>query len=103
MFVAKVHSARGKSVLAVCDKPLLGKVLTEGRKQLDLSGDFYRGEPMDAEGFCKRVEEFDLVNLVGPKIIGLAEKLGLVSESQVIRIAKIPHAQILNLHPSAKP
>ncbi len=96
-YKARVHSARGKSLLAICDKELAGEVFSEGKAQLDLSTGFYDGEPMSAESFKTRINEFDQINMVGNSIIKLAKELKLIKADQIITIAGIQHAQVINI------
>lgn len=88
--IVKKHFDRQGLLIAVCDRELLGKKFEEGRLQIDLTSDFYKGEEMD----LKRVEELmksaRLGNVVGKKSVELAKKLGLVED--VIIIANVPHA-----------
>ena len=46
MILAKVHKANDRVVLALCDSELFGKRYTEENKQLDLTSEFFKGEPV---------------------------------------------------------
>ena len=99
MLIAKIHKQREKSVLAVCDEELLGKKFTEGRLQLDLTSNFYAGEQMSEEMFKQEAAAFDILNMVGERVIALAKEMGLVEEEHVVVIQNIPHAQCISLNP----
>ena len=93
IIILKKHLDKQGLVVAVCDSDLIGKKFVEGKKQLDLTSDFYKGEEMQE----KRVEELMKVarvgNIVGKKSVALAKGLGLVEN--IIIIADIPHAQYI--------
>ena len=99
MLIVKIHEAQGKRVAAVCDSELIGKRFTQNKLQLDLSSKFYAGEEMKEESFESMVESFDVINMVGERVIAIAIKQGLIKEKDIIRISGIPHAQVLNLDP----
>jgi hypothetical protein len=94
MLIVKVHKAQdGRRLVAICDKALLGKRFEEGKRQLDLTSSFYKGEEMgeqDAEAMLKG--EFHL-NLVGKEAVALGLRLGLVDQDGVMTIAGVPHAE----------
>lgn len=94
MFSAKKH----KNALAVCDSKLIGKVVREGEKILDLNkyASFY-GEKTEeriveewlVESFSKRHS----LNLVGEKSVGLAIKV-LSLKAKPFFISGVPMLQV---------
>jgi hypothetical protein len=95
-FMVKVHKAEGRVVLAVCDHDIFGKKFYEGNRQIDLGSDFYKGTIMDEERVLNLMNCSHSINLVGNKIIEFAIKNGFVKEENVIRIASIPIAFVVN-------
>lgn len=93
--IAKINSAQGRVVLAVCDSELLGKKFEEGNRQLDLTVDFYKGEEKTEEEIAELFKKINYINLVGEKSVALGIKEGIVQEEHVIKIAGIPHAETL--------
>jgi len=91
---AKVHSIQGKSVLAACDKELVGRELKKGEVKIFINPDFYKEKIVSEEKLLELLEEANNVNLFGEKCIGIAIKKGLISKDNVILIDKVPHAQI---------
>lgn len=93
-YSAKFHH-KGR-VLAACDENLLGKTFSEGRLKLSVKKDFY-SEKMpvsraELEEFMKKAE---ILNLVGKGVIGVAAGLGM--RGRPLKIAGVPHLQILKL------
>jgi len=89
----KVHKRNGRIVVAVCDKDLLGKVIEEDGKQLDLSGEFYKGEEKNAREVGDIIRNADGVNLVGEEAIKIGLEEDVIEEENVFKIKNIPHAQ----------
>ncbi|MBU1120789.1 DUF424 family protein, partial [Candidatus Micrarchaeota archaeon] len=90
----KIHSISGQTILAVCDKELVGKSLKEKGVNFFVSPSFYKGELIGEEGLKKLLRESDSANLIGEKAVGIALREGIVLEEDVIRIKNVPHVQI---------
>ncbi len=95
----KISEREGKRIVAVCDKELLGKVISEGETVLDLDtySSFYKGEIADSAEVENALKKFDSANLVGEKAINIALKSGFVRETDVKYINHVPHVQLYNL------
>lgn len=92
--IVKIHQSHdGKKLIAVCDADLLGKRFTEGNRQLDLTGQFYRGEPSSEKELRRRLTGAYLLNIVGKEAVAMFILFGLVNKGAIITIAGIPHAQ----------
>jgi hypothetical protein len=96
--IAKVHKREDRTVVAVCDAALLGHKFTEGDRQLDLSGDFYKGDEMDDKAIGDLIRNADVVNLVGEEAVKLGLQEEVITQDHVITIASIPHAQAVVMH-----
>jgi uncharacterized protein len=94
----KTHKSY-RFVVAICDKDLYGKSLHEDNKKLDLSGEFFNGEEMNAketkEKIIELVREDATFNIVGEKSIELAKELGMVTDKGIMTIKNIPYALVL--------
>jgi len=96
--LVKVHRNReGKVVVAICDKELIGKRLEDGKVQLDLSSDFYKGEERLVSEIADLMRNANIINLVGEKSIRLALREELISKENVKYVCGIPHAQVILL------
>jgi hypothetical protein len=82
-------------VVAACDKDQLGKVLREGELKLDVNRSFYEGEDCDEIMLVNRLEMASVANLVGEKVCKIAAKHQFIAEECIIRIAGVPHAQMV--------
>lgn len=84
-------------LIAACDWELLGNVYREGRLKMEVSKEFYGGRLTDVEEVVRSIDLADIVNLVGERVVGEAIRRGKVHRDAVIRIAGVPHVQIMKL------
>lgn len=93
--LVKIHKKDNRTIVAVCDKDLLGKLLEENGKQLDLRGEFYKGEEKSVEETGDLIRNADGVNLVGKEAVDLGLQEGVIEKENILTIKGIPHAQAL--------
>ncbi|MFC1686826.1 DUF424 family protein [Nanoarchaeota archaeon] len=94
MFIVKIHQGPHGQILVVSDKEIIDKKFEEGKLQLDLTKDFYKGKEMTEEEVKEKVKEFYILHLTGEKTIQLFEKLELVENEKVLVIKGVPHAEV---------
>lgn len=94
----KIHKSY-RLVVAVCDKDVYGRKLVDGERQLDLSGDFFKGEEMSGSQAKKKIidcaKEDATFNIVGGNSVRIAKEVGLVEDDGVIEIGGVPFALVL--------
>jgi uncharacterized protein len=96
--IAKKHVLPDKRLLlAVCDEDILGKLFLEGKKQLDLGQEFYKGEKLSEEEAIKLIKMACIVNAVGKNAVECCWKAGVIEEGMAKKIAGIPYLQIVSL------
>lgn len=100
MVTVKIHKREGRVIAAVCDTELLGKKFEEGKLQLDLTGDFYKGEEKDSSEAGDLIRTADHVNLVGKDSVKLGIQKGIIDEQNVKIVDGVPHAQAVVVHES---
>lgn len=97
MFVNVIDSSR--TIVAACDKELIGKLFEEGILQLEVKETFYKGEETSKEEgikiFQNMKKEDATFNLIGKKTIQTALEAGIINEKHIGRVNKIPFALIL--------
>jgi len=79
-------------LLAVCDSELIDKKFEEGKGQLDLTSDFYKGDEKTEIEVSDLMRNSYIINIVGEKSVGLALKEELISEENVKKIDGVPYA-----------
>ena len=93
----RVNETHEHYVVALCDKPLLGKTLANGDIKFKISKEFYGGNLVDLRTCMKHLEKATIANMVGEKTVKAAVKAGLVHEQTVLYIEGHPHAQWVKL------
>ncbi len=94
----KIHKSY-RWVVAICDKDLIGKVLSEEEKQLDLSGNFFKGEEVDEKKakteIIRALREDATFNVVGERSVKLFLDLGLAKKEELLQIEGVPFILLL--------
>ena len=94
----KVHKSY-RWVVAVCDEEVFGRKLIDGKRVLDLSGEFFKGDAMDDEEVRAEIsrcsDEDATFNFVGERSVGIAKELGIVDDETVVNIDEVPFALAL--------
>lgn len=96
--IVKIHKKDNRTIVAVCDDALLGKRFEEGGKQIDLTGEFFKGEQRSNNETGDLMRNADGVNLVGEEAVKLGLEEGIIEEEQIIRVQGIPLAQAIIVH-----
>ena len=97
MITMRVYRKGRDTILAACDKGLVGKTLREGEVKLDVCSSFYEGEDADEEMLLNRLRNATIANLVGEETVSIAAKHNLINEECVMRIGGVPHVQLVKL------
>jgi hypothetical protein len=95
LITIKVYQHGREILVAACDKDMLGKTLRDGELKLSVDRDFYEGEDGDESLLVNRLENSTMANLVGETTCSIAIKHDFITEECVMRIAGVPHAQML--------
>ncbi|MGA3404126.1 MAG: DUF424 family protein [Candidatus Bathyarchaeia archaeon] len=84
-------------LVAACDTGLIGETFREGKLKLEVKADFYKGNMTTITHALHEINAADIANLVGGCIVEAAVKEGLVDPSAIVRIAGVPHVQIVRI------
>ena len=82
-------------ILVLCDEDILGKIYEEGKKVLDLTSSYFKGELIDLNIIEKKTKRAYIVNVSGKNSIAYALEHNLIYESDIVYFDKIPHAESL--------
>ncbi len=97
-FFVKVHRSY-RAVVAICDAELIGKKFEEGKRQLDVRDNFYRGEEMNLEKTIDVINvqrrEDATFNIVGKDSVNAAIEVDLIDKNSVGKVDGVPFALIL--------
>ena len=84
-------------MVACCDEEVLGKTFREGKLKLAPEAKFYGHSVSGISEALVLLETAEILNLVGERIIRAAIERGLVHPDAVIRIAGVPHVQVMKI------
>ena len=94
----KIHKSY-RYVIAICDSELLGKKFEQGNLQLDLTGEFFKGEEKNEQESLEIIKdaftEDASFNIVGKKATELALKADIISKEGIKKIQGVPFAFVL--------
>ena len=96
VYAASYKTEKGLMV-ACCDEDCIGREFKEGRLRLLPETKFYGSAVMELSEALVMMIGADILNLVGRRIVDVAIANGLVHPDAVIRIAGVPHVQVMRL------
>ena len=96
MIVSERETPEGLLV-AVCDEDVLGETFEDGEFSLEVTEEFYGGEPADEARVRATLARASVANIVGERAVALAIEAGYVDEANVLEIDGTRHAQVLVL------
>lgn len=96
MILSERPTDRGLLV-TVCDRDVLGETFEDGSVSLEVSEEFYGGDPVEAEQVIDALSRASIANLVGTESVALAIEEGFVDEGRVLEVETTLHAQYLRL------
>lgn len=94
----KLHETPDGRIAALCDSELIGRVLSDGKRHLDLEehSAFYVGEKVSRELAIEALRSSENANIVGKKSLSAAKEAGL-DVSASVEISGVPHLQVYRL------
>jgi len=84
-------------MVAACDAGIIGETFREGKLKLEVNADFYKGIKTTLTQALREIDSADIANLVGIRIVEAAVREQLVAPSAIVRIAGVPHVQIVRI------
>lgn len=96
MYIKK-YDTEGQTIIAVCDKNIIGKKFKEGKLVLKLDSSFYKGDEADETEVKDALSSATIANVAGEKAIACAVECGCIDPDAVIFIEGIPHAQMIRI------
>jgi len=94
MILVKIH----QGVVAVCDKDLIGKTVSDEDSEIEVTERFYGGEEKSEEELLKILQDAQNVNILGKESIEFLLEHKLISKENIIYIGDVPHTQIVEVN-----
>jgi hypothetical protein len=98
--VMRVHRVRSEFVVAACDAELIGRDLPvgDGGRMVRISGQFYGERAVTREELLWALERATIANLLGERVLRLAQEGGFVGPGGTGLLGGVPLAVIFALH-----
>jgi hypothetical protein len=101
MMYVKVHSTENGNILAMCDSPLIDKVLTEGDIEINIRdyADFYKGQLLSKDSAKSTISKVGIssANIIGEESIWVALERQIIEKKNVKTVMKVPYANAFSL------
>ena len=99
-FVMRVHRVRSEFVVAACDAELVGRDLPVGDagRTVRISSQFYGERTVTREELIWALQRATIANLLGERVLRLAQEGGFVEPGGTGLLGGVPHAEIFALH-----
>ncbi|WP_321430773.1 DUF424 family protein [uncultured Methanolobus sp.] len=93
----KIHKSGDSTIVALCDRELIGKTLKEGNITVKITEDFYKGELISQEKAIDILSGATNINIFGKKAVSCAVECGVVDKNNVKIINEVAHAQVFRI------
>lgn len=93
----RVHRQQGFTIVAICDKELLGRTFAQGDVQVHISEEFFAGDEVDArdvQEIEERISTADSVIAFGEKACRALQRIYPSVSEAVVTVGGIPHVQV---------
>ena len=97
MFRARLYRTERDVLVAAADEELIGRTLPFGKAEVAISAGFYGNETVSESDLTDMLRSCTVANLMGTRTVGLARRLGLVMDGNVLDLAGVPHAQMARM------
>ncbi|RLI82855.1 MAG: DUF424 domain-containing protein [Archaeoglobales archaeon] len=91
----KVYRVGREVVVAVCDSDIVGKTFREGEVKIEVKESFYGDVDVDEEDVRRALKVATIANITGKRAVKIAIEMGIVDESNVLKIGECWHAQMV--------
>mgnify|MGYP000892969111 CR=1 FL=1 len=94
----RIHrSADNKEVIGLCDRELIGKVLSEGEISISISETFFGNEIASEDEVIRVLMTADNITIFGERCVNLAVSHGIVEPGSWRLIDGIPYTTIIRI------
>ncbi len=92
---ARMHKMGGDTILAVCDKEVIGMTLEGDGRKMTVTEGFYKGTPIDEEELAVWMKSAASMNIVGNKAVGVAIREGYADPDQVFEVGGVKYLMVV--------
>jgi hypothetical protein len=88
-----------ETIVTLCDEELVGKKLRKQGFSIWINPRFYKGRKVSQREAMRELRKATIANVVGERAVKVAIEVGLIDPDKVMRIGKVPHAQMVMMTP----
>ncbi len=89
-FSVKVSNYQQNSMLNICDPDLLGKTISDGKRNLKISQSYYGQKIVDQSEAERLLKSSSVINMAGRQAVSLSIKLGVGVKDGVKYVNDVP-------------
>ncbi|MDY0387636.1 MAG: DUF424 family protein [Methanolobus sp.] len=93
----KIHKSGDTTIIALCDRELIGKTLKEGNITITISEEFYKGEIVSEKNAIDIISKASNINIFGKNAVACAVDCGVVDKDHIRIIDEVAHAQVFRI------
>ena len=95
----RVHQVRSEFVVAACDEELIGRELPVGSagRTVKITAFFYGERAVSEDELLWALRRATVVNLLGERVLGIAQREGLIRAEGLGTLGGVPHAEIFSM------
>ena len=93
----KEHKTEQGTLVALCDKELLGKTLDNNGVPFVVSKTFYGGHPITPPEILTRIKNCSHANIIGKRSVNYLLNEKLIDERFIIQIGEHPHVILIKM------
>jgi hypothetical protein len=92
-----VHRVGSETLVACCDKNILGSTLKDDELEVHVNDGFYGGETVGEDELVELMRGATIANLMGDRVVELAIQHGFVDRDNVADVCGVKHAQVFTI------
>ncbi len=89
-FFARITNYQNNTMLNICDAEFIGKTISEGELNMNISKSYYGDRLVDMEEARTLLKKASIINMVGNEIISMSVDLGIGSKNGIKLISGVP-------------
>ncbi len=89
-FSVRVSNYQQNPMLNICDSELVGRTVSEGRRNLNISQGYYGQKTVGQQEAEALLKASAIINMAGEKTVALSIALGIGAEAGVKHVGGIP-------------
>jgi hypothetical protein len=93
----KLHNVHGQTILAVCDRELLGRTLQWDEVPILISMGFFGGEEVTTDIMVRTATQCMSLNVFGKVATVALMEAGIISREAIVYIDRVPHCQVYTI------